>query len=241
MELNAPGFRPLYRQVQELFRQRIADGTWRPGQALPAEPRLAAELNVSQGTVRKALDELAAQSILVRHQGRGTFVAEHTEETAMFRFFRLAADDGSRLLPTSRVLSCAVERAAPRAQDRLGLGQGDAVVAIRRLRLLADRPAIYEFIAAPAELFPGLAELGDDLPNTLYDLYQRRWGVTIGRAVERLKAVPAPLAEAEALGAGPGDPLLEIDRVAQDLEGRAVEWRVSHCRCDTLHYESVLE
>jgi GntR family transcriptional regulator len=93
------GFRPLYRQVKDLLLRRLADGVWQPGQILPSEPEIAANLGVSQGTVRKALDEMTAENLLVRRQGRGTFVARHDEERILFRFFRLQSDTGERQFP----------------------------------------------------------------------------------------------------------------------------------------------
>ncbi len=96
---EALGFRPLYRQVKAIFVRRLVEGVWSPGTALPSEGQLASEIGVSQGTVRKALDELAAENLLVRRQGRGTFVAEHDERRILFQFFKLVPDDGDPALP----------------------------------------------------------------------------------------------------------------------------------------------
>src|SRR5258707_13395026 len=86
---EAPDFRPLYAQVRALMIRRMVRGEWRPGDILPSEGRLAVEFGVSQGTVRKALDEMAAQNLVVRQQGRGTFVAQHSEAHALFHFFHI--------------------------------------------------------------------------------------------------------------------------------------------------------
>jgi GntR family transcriptional regulator len=80
---------PLYAQVRQLLRERIRSGTWRPGQLLPNEFEIADEFGVSQGTARKALDALAQDGLVVRRQGRGTFVVEHTPAHVMFRLFHL--------------------------------------------------------------------------------------------------------------------------------------------------------
>src|SRR5204862_8254338 len=81
---DAPAFSPLYQQIKALMTQRLQAGEWRPGEAIPSELELAARFKVSQGTVRKAIDELAAENLLVRRQGKGTFVATHAEETIQF-------------------------------------------------------------------------------------------------------------------------------------------------------------
>jgi GntR family transcriptional regulator len=233
------GFRPLYAQVKDLLVQRLVAGAWRPGEALPSEFSLAAELKVSQGTVRKALDDLAAQNLVVRRQGRGTFVATHTPQRALFHFFHLVGDDGARALPSHRVLSLCSAKATRAETAALGLRSGAAVTRLKRLRMLGGRVAIVESITLPGALFPRFAErLADELPNELYRFYEEKYGVTVARAVERLKAVPASTDEARWLGLRAGAPLLEIDRVAHGLDGRPVELRVSRCDTAQHHYLS---
>jgi Transcriptional regulators len=233
------GFRPLYAQVKDLLVQRLASGVWKPGEALPSEFSLAAELKVSQGTVRKALDELAAQNLVVRQQGKGTFVARHTPQRALFHFFHLVGDDGARALPSHRVLALRNARATKAQAERLKLAAGTPVIALKRIRLLGGRPAIFERIVLPGSLFPGLVErVVDKLPNEVYRFYEEKYGVTVARAVERLKAVAATPEEAKALGLRAGAPLLEIDRTAYGLDGRPVELRLSRCDTARHHYLS---
>ncbi|HEX2137032.1 MAG TPA: GntR family transcriptional regulator [Microvirga sp.] len=231
------GFRPLYRQVRDVLVKRIADGVWQAGQALPSEPEIAADLGVSQGTVRKALDEMTAQNLVVRRQGRGTYVARHDDARILFQFFKLVPDSGERTFPDSRCLAVRKLTDA-RAAEVLGLKPRDPVVRIERVRLLRGEACVAERIHLPAALFGGLESR--DLPNNLYELYASEFGVTIGRASEKLKAVAAEEWPAAALGVPVGTPLLEIDRLAYDLDGRRVEWRVSLCRTETTHYWSDL-
>ncbi|MGV7033809.1 GntR family transcriptional regulator [Methylobacterium symbioticum] len=235
---DAVGFRPLYRQVYDTLLRRLADAVWQPGQILPSEGQLAAELGVSQGTVRKALDALTADSLLVRRQGRGTFVAEHDDKQSVFRFFKLRPDAGGAGTPVSRVLAITETAASVDERDRLALVRSARVVRCERLRSLDDKPCVLETISVPAALFPDLA--ARDLPNTLYSLYANQFGITIAVAHERLKALVLPAREAELLGVPAGTPALEVDRVALDLEERPVEWRLSLCLTDTVHYLSVL-
>ncbi len=232
---EAPRAQPLYAQVKALMMQRLIAGQWRPGEMLPSEFQLADLFGVSQGTVRKALDELAGENVVVRRQGRGTFVAEHDDHRALFHFFHLVGPDGERRLPESRLISVRKGLAGRLEAGRLAIGRGVPVIRIRRIRLLDDRPAIAETIAVPQKLFPDLADIRE-VPNTLYDLYERRYGVTIARAVERLAAVAADERDAKMLETAPGAPLLEIDRTALALDGAPVEWRVSRCLTATHHY-----
>lgn len=235
---DALGARPLYRQVREVLVRRIADGTWSAGQGIPSEPELAADLGVSQGTVRKALDELTAENVVVRRQGRGTFVARHDDARILFQFFKLVPDEGERRFPESRVLSVEKGRADAGACRALGLQPTDPVVAIERVRSLSASPVVAERIVVPSALFPRLG--AGELPNNLYDLYSSAFGVTIARATERLKAVPAGRRHAGLLGVAEGAPLLAIDRVAFAIDGRRAEWRVSLCTTETIHYASDL-
>ena len=231
---NELGFRPLYRQVKDVLMRRIADGVWAAGNALPSEPDIAADLGVSHGTVRKALDELAAENLVVRRQGKGTFVARHDEERILFQFFKLIPDSGERRFPDSRVLGVVAREADAVAARVLNLKKGARVIVIERVRTLAETVCIVERITLPRALFPGLEKR--DLPNNLYELYRAEFGVTIARATERLKAIAATRREAKHLGVAAGTPLLAIDRTALAIDGAPVEWRVSLCRTDTVHY-----
>jgi GntR family transcriptional regulator len=232
------GFRPLYRQVRDVLVKRIADGVWQAGQLLPSEGEIAADLGVSQGTVRKALDEMTAENLVVRRQGRGTYVAKHDDARILFQFFKLLPDSGERHFPESRVLS--MELAADRqAAEVLGLSARSRVVVVDRVRSVGGELCVLERICLPPALFPGIEKR--ELPNNLYEVYATEFGVTVARATERLKAVPAGNREAEILSVRLGHPLLRIDRTAYALDGRPAEWRVWLCRTDSTHYLSELK
>ncbi|WP_244607348.1 GntR family transcriptional regulator [Bosea sp. CS1GBMeth4] len=232
------GFRPLYRQVKAIFVRRLVDGVWAPGAALPSEGQLAAEIGVSQGTVRKALDELAAENLVVRRQGRGTFVAEHDERRILFQFFKLAPDRGEPRFPDSVVLSVTTGSADEAERAALDLAEGATVVRIRRLRSFDGAPLIVETLSLPEQLFPDLSQ--GPIPNNLYALYAGRYGITVANARERLKAVALGPDDAAALGVAAGEPALQIDRIALSLDGNPVERRLSLCLTEEVHYLSDL-
>jgi len=215
--------------------QRMIDGVWRPGAMLPSEFQLALDFGVSQGTVRKALGAMESDNLVTRRQGRGTFVAEHDLDRALFHFFHMVGEGTARQLPVSRLLSCRHGKASAAQAARLDLSRGDPVARIRRVRDLNGAPAIVETIVVPLALFPAIGKDGD-LPNTLYELYERRYGVTIARAQERLRAKPAARFAARHLRVATGTPLLEIDRTAYSLDGAPVEWRVSLCETKDHYY-----
>ena len=232
------GFRPLYRQVKAIFVRRLMDGVWAPGAILPSEGQLAAEIGVSQGTVRKALDELAAENLVVRRQGRGTFVAEHDERRILFQFFKLAPDQGAPRFPDSVVLSVTTALANEAERAALDLAEEAAVIRIRRQRAFDGAPLIVETLSLPQQLFPGLEN--GPIPNNLYSLYAGHYGITIANARERLKAVALSPEDAAALGVTAGEPALQIDRIALSLDGTPVERRLSLCLTQEVHYLSDL-
>ena len=234
-EASGPNFRPLYSQIKELLIKRLAAREWRPGDALPSEVALAQQYGVSQGTLRKALNEMEAERLVVRRQGKGTFAAKHTANRSLFQFFHLVGESGERQLPESRVLECSAGKATQRECKAMGLEAGTSVTRIQRVRHLNGHPVICERIAVPTPLFPDLQSCTpDEVANTLYDMYENRYGVIVVRAKEQLRAVAASAQESKLLGVPAGAPLLEIDRIALNIEKQPVEWRVS--RCDTTHY-----
>lgn len=236
LEASAVGFRPLYRQVKDAFVKRMSDGLWPPGFLLPSENLLAAEIGVSQGTVRKALDELEAENLVVRQQGRGTFVAQHDEKRILFQFFKLVKDDGIPRFPESQVLSAGVFLASDEERAGLDLEKGTFVARVRRVRFIDNVPIIVETLSLPDEMFPRITET--PVPNSLYAYYSERFGVTIAFARENIKAVALNAEDAKVLGRKAKHPALMVQRVALALDGRAVEWRVSLCLTDDAHYSA---
>ncbi len=232
---NALDSRPLYIQVREILLQRISSGSWRPGDVIPNEFAIARELGVSQGTIRKALDLLAADHLLVRRQGRGTYVARHTPADMLFRFFNFFDDEDQRIQPETGSAKLSDGRATPEERERLALGAGARVIRISRIRNRSGAPFTFEKIAVPADLFPGLLKK-QAIPNTLYDHFQKVYGLTVARGQEKLTAVAASAEAARALGVDEGTPLLMIDRVMYGVQNQPLEWRVSLCRTDGAAY-----
>ena len=236
---ETPGYRPLYRQVYDIVVRRVAQGNWRPGEALPSEQNLARELGVSQGTMRKVLDSLTAEKLLERRQGKGTFVAENTQERALFRFFRMSRPGGKRLTPerAGETVKVRVSRAPERA--KLDLQRGERVVEITRTRLIDGRPALHELIIIPAALFPGI-EKRPSLPNTLYSLYQTDYGINIIATHEELHPEIATGEDQRLLQVPAGSAILVIDRLAVSLQEKKVEWRMSRVRSGDIVYAVTL-
>jgi GntR family transcriptional regulator len=233
-------FRPLYQHVRERLLARMIDGRWQPGMLLPSEQQLAAELGVSQGTVRKALDALAVENLIVRRQGRGTFVAVPEEGRLLFQLYRLRRDaDGAAFVPQSIVHSVKKMRASAEARQRLELGRQGTVWVVERSRTLDGDVLTSEILTLDAQRFPQFDERAP-LPNNVYVLYATAFGQVVARVDERLKAVAADGEHAKRLRCAPGTPLLLIDRIAYGLDGSPIEWRRSYSATQAVHYFSEL-
>jgi GntR family transcriptional regulator len=237
---SAVAARPLYQQVHDHLLARIVAGEWPPGDYLPSEQRLAASLGVALGTVRRALDELVQAGVVERRQGRGTAVLRHSSDRARFRFLRLVGPDGSRIVPTGRVLTMRQRTARAGEARGLALPAGSKVLALTRERRVGSRALVHETIALPLPLFARLqVPVGQDLAEELYVLYQRDCGVTVARAEDRISPEAASMPVARSLGVAPGTPILRILRIALGLDGSAVEHRVS--RTARLDYAVAIE
>jgi GntR family transcriptional regulator len=226
MRPESPTFSPLYRQIKNLMINALQSAEWRPGQAIPSEQELALRFNVSQGTVRKAIDEMAAENLLVRKQGKGTYVASHNDPRSMFRFLRLVPMDGDLSHPQSIPLDCWKAKAGNEAARMLGIELGAPVTILRRLLRFSGKPVVVDEIYLPGEIFHGLTmEVLQAAHGSLYGLFEARFGVRMIRAEERIRAVAADRMTSETLGVVEGVPLLSVERVTYTYGDRPVEWR----------------
>jgi GntR family transcriptional regulator len=239
---NSPSYRPLYDQIKVLLTQSLIGGEWRPGEMIPSEIDLAARFKVSQGTVRKAIDSLAGENILIRRQGKGTFVATHNEEGIKLRFLRLTAASGQKEVLLSELLSCTKTKADAKMAAVLEIKAGAALIELKRLLTFSGRPLIYDQIVIPAAPFKGLnATRVEENQGSMYSMYETEYGIRMIRAEERLTAVAANAEVAEALNLSLSAPLLSIERVSYTYGDKPMEWRLGLCLTDDHHYMSELE
>jgi GntR family transcriptional regulator len=233
----APRFSPLYQQIKALLTSALKDGAWRPGEVIPSEVELARRYQVSQGTVRKAIDELAAENLLVRRQGRGTYVATHQEPKAQFRFLRLRPNDGLASAPKSRIVDCKKSRAPMEVVRSLGLKNTDSCLLLRRILDFNDSPQVLDELWLPSSAFKGLtAERIEQFNGPLYGLFEAEFGVRMIRAEERLSAQKIGGNEADLLHIEAGSPVLVVDRTSYTYEGAAVEFRRGFYKTESFHY-----
>jgi GntR family transcriptional regulator len=237
----SPTFSPLYQQIKALILQSLQSGEWKPGELIPSEVELAVRYKVSQGTVRKAIDELSAENLVVRRQGKGTFVATHHEARVQFRFLKLMPDTGDAHQPENRIVEVKRLRGPAEVARVLDMKAGDSVVYIKRIQVFDGVPTILEEIWLPGALFKGLtAERLAEYKGPMYGLFEAEFGTQMIHATEKLKAVLADDAVAEQLKIEVGMPVLGIERVAYTYGERPVELRRAIYVTTGHHYHNEL-
>ncbi len=239
---SSPRFSPLYRQIKALIMGSMQAGQWRPGELIPSENELAARYGVSQGTVRKAIDELAGENLLLRRQGKGTFVATHHEARTQYRFLRLRRDDGQEPeAMVSTVLECRRVRSPGEIARALALRPGETVVMLRRVLSFSGQPAVHDEIWLPGARFRGLtAERLASYRGPLYALFESEFGTRMIRASERIRAQAADTSTARLLGVESGTPLLLVERVSYTYGDVPVEVRRGSYVTREFHYQNEL-
>lgn len=247
--LTTPAFSPLYQQIKGLILQSLQAGEWKPGELIPSEIELASRFRVSQGTVRKAVDELAGENLLVRRQGKGTFVATHTEQHVRYRFLKLVPDAGDvdKEGPAQRrFLGCKRTRATADVARALALRTGDAVMQVRRVLSFASEggilvPTILEDLWLPGAPFKDLtAERMAEFRGPTYALFETEFGVRMVRAEEKIRAVLPDPEQCSLLQIAGGTPLLSVERIAYTYNDTPMELRRGLYRTDTHHYRNDL-
>lgn len=238
---RSTAYSPLYQQIKALLLKSLDQGEWKPGEAIPSELDLAARFQVSQGTVRKAIDELAADNLLIRRQGKGTFVSTHNEAKVRYRFLRLTPDDGHQPSTRSEITGFTRLKAPAPIATLLALRTVDTVINIQRVLSFDGKPTILDTIWLPAHVFKGLSsEAVNENREPLYAWFEGEYGVSMLRAEESIRAVAADTESAVRLQIPEGTPLLQVERVAYTYSERPMEVRQGLYMTDHFHYRNSL-
>jgi len=235
----AVALQPLYRQIKSLITQSLVTGEWRPGDLIPSEIELAGRFSVSQGTVRKAIGELAGENLLVRQQGKGTFVASHSEERSQFPYLRMSPDRGALDSLAATLIDFRKVKLDSVSAKKLDLASGASAFLLTRVLAVSGKCAVYEEVRLPAILFKGLTVGTIEHHHCmLYSMYESEFEVRILHVDEQLKAVAAEGAPARHLGVAKGAPILAIERVAYTYADKPAEHRRSFCNTREHHYRN---
>jgi GntR family transcriptional regulator len=234
------GSLPLYKEVRNHLVARLAEGLWRPGDLMPSEPKLAEMFGVGISTIRQAIHDLESDDVLIRRQGKGTFVALHSNPQRAGQFHSLVAEDGSKEIPFRSLLSAKRVVASRQIAERLAIKprSGRAVVyRFKFLSSLSSQPIIVTEVTLPTSLFPRLSRAS--FPNgseLLYSIFQTKFHVNVIRIEEELTAVSVDAGCAKLLRVPCNSPILKIERVAYTFGGVAVEFRESWVKTSHIRY-----
>lgn len=231
---------PLYKEIRDQLVESLVRKEWRPGEALPSEKDLAKRFSVAVSTIRNAIAEMVDASILVRKQGKGTYVTDHGVLGGRYRFFNVVNAEGVKEPFYRTLISMKVEKAGADAlrlfEFPKGLRQPDVYRIRFKLSGSGQAFSVVEVIL-PCHLFRNLKPesivRGDE---SLYTFYQQRLGVNIVQVVEHVFAVKAPATVARSLALPPDEPLLEIRRTGFTYNNVAVEQRTSWIHTRDFHY-----
>lgn len=225
---------PLYLQLQQLVRDAIAANQLKQGQTIPPERDLAVEFGVSRITVRKAIAGLAADGLVVRRRGAGTFVASRVEKS-FSKLSSFSEDMETRgRIPSSTLISRSEHVVGADEAFLLGLPPGTKVYRFHRMRLADGEPMAAEYATIVGRCLPGLDAVGESLYAALAASGNRPV-----RALQRLRAMPFPAKQATMLGVKTGHAGLVIERRGYAADGQVIEFTRSYYRGDA--YDFVAE
>ncbi len=230
-----------YKKVKLSIIQALNQMKWAFNEAIPSEPRLAQKYKVSIGTIRRAIDELVSENILIREQGRGTFVISHTEDYMLNVFFRLESKSGKRGLPKSTLLDFKKVTPSKLVANYLKLSANEKIYKIKALLKFNEAPAIIDEIHLPEKLFPDLAKTYfSERSGTLYKLFQEKYGITVVKIHETVEAQLSTKTDAMLLGQNTNKPLLKIIRVAYTYKNLPVDLRIRLVDANNYRYFNTL-
>jgi len=242
--VNIPSFSPLYQQIKELLLKSLQQGEWQPGEVIPSEIELAERFQVSQGTVRKAIDELANENLLMRRQGVGTFVATHSEERVQYRFLKLMPDSKDTLTKGSserQIISCKQTLANEEVANALGVNKKDEVLYLRRVLSFSGIATILEDIWLPGHSFKGLtSDRLSAYKGPMYAFFETAFGVKMVRAQEKIKAILPDPVQAQLLAVSTSTPVLSVERIALTYNNNPMEFRKGLYLTLDCHYRNEL-
>lgn len=239
--LDFSGPDPLYKQVEERILQCLADGEWKHGEQLPTESQLAERFGVAVFTIRAGIGELTNANILVRKQGKGTFVARHSRLRQRHQFSHIHDTSGRQILPGRELITFSKGTATENEVTKLALSRNGkpAVCRLKMLSIDGGSTVATLDIVLPAKMFHGLtANAVRNAQENLYAAYQDECGINVVRIEEHIHAALATIEDARALKVRPDSPVLRVERTAYTYRNLPVEYRIRIFNATKYHYRS---
>jgi len=228
---------PLYQVVEKHLRELINSGELIPGDLIPSEPKLAKQLNVSQGTVKKAIDNLVWQGLLYRHQGKGTFVSRIDFNNSLFKFFSYGDQMGHAVRVRKQTTDRHLEQGSVDIRKLLGVSEEQELLYIERIGTVESVPGLIEYSWWDAELVPGLENEQMHIPDLFYALIEEKFQIPVIRAEETLTAEACDEYTASKLEIENKAPVVVLNRITYSSDNRVIEVRTSKGRADMFSYK----
>jgi GntR family transcriptional regulator len=230
----------LYESVRARVIERLHSGAWAPGDRIPTEPQLAAEFGVGIGTIRRAVEALVNEGVLIRRARLGTTVAKLTDDHRYDHYFSFVDASGQAVKPSAEMLSFKRESASAEVVQALRLKRGNRVARIDNLRVADGRRIMLDRIWVSLDVFQGLTPtLFTARPGSIYGFYQEHYGVSVVRVLEDLGACAADASLSDALDVAAGEPLLSIQRTAFTYNDTPIEFRHRYVNTQVCQYRNV--
>ncbi len=228
---------PLYQAVESYLRTKIDKGELIPGDLIPSEPRLAHKLNVSQGTVRKAIDNLVWQGRLYRHQGKGTFISKINFNNSLFKFFSYGDQLGQDVRVRKQTINRYLEHGPSNIRTLLKVAEDQELFYIERIGTVDGIPGFIEYSWWNAQLVPGLENEDIRIPDLFYALIEEKYEIPVIRAEETLTADACDKYTAEQLKIKLDQPVIVLHRTTYSTNNRVIEARIAKGRADKFSYK----
>ena len=227
---------PLYIQIAERLISQIESGVLSPGTQLPPERELSTELDVNRMTLRRALQVLDSQGLLIRRHGIGNFISQSKIERQVKSIFRFNSGMARRgYTPGTKLISVELSRSDRKLAREFGMQSPMMVYNILRVRSINQEPVMLESYKIPVKRFPGLAEF-DLEARSIYEIFEEEYGVKIIRNRQVLEPITATSFEAELLHIDLGDPLMLEKRLSYDAQDIPIEYGLDRYRGDRFRF-----
>ncbi len=230
--------KPLYRVVEDYLLDFIDSGELVSGDLIPSEPQLAATLNVSQGTVKKAIDNLVWEKKLYRHQGKGTYVSRLDFNNSLFRYVSYGNIEGADIRIDKKTSKRYIESGNRAICRKMNVPEDTDLLYIERVGFVDDKPVMVEYSRWRADMLPGLEKEDIHVPDLFYAVVVDKYNVPVVRAEETLTAEIVTEKTASILALEINSPVLVLKRTTYTRNNEIIEIRTTKGRGDMFSYKT---
>lgn len=236
--MNQASAKPLYRIVEDYLLEYIESGELVSGDLIPSEPQLAETLGVSQGTVKKAIDNLVWEKKLYRHQGKGTYVSRIDFNNSLFKYVSYGNVNGADIRIDKKTSKRYIETGNSEICRRMNIAENTDLLYIERVGYVDSEPVMVEYSRWRADMLPGLENEDIHVPDLFYAVVVDKYKVPVVRAEETLTAEIVTEKTAAILNLELNSPVLVLNRTTYTRNNEIIEIRTTKGRGDMFSYKT---